>query len=95
MPILSIERVRFCAQYAMQAITVLKRFYAIAATLIEGGITLYQGSGLRDSGRYHLCGSTVAQRHPKRSKHHRKPEKQSEKGAKPAKMHQNQGFQEI
>ncbi len=47
--------------------------------VIEGGITFYPGSCLQDSGRSHLCGPTVPQRHPKRSKHHWKSGKQPEK----------------
>ena len=49
-------------------------------TVIETGIAFYQGFDPRDSDRSHLSGSTVAQGHPERSKHHWKPEKQLGKG---------------
>ena len=70
-----------CPAYPASAITALNGFCAIAANQAQSssGITFFRGSGLRDNGRSHVCGPTVPQRHPKRSKHHWKSAKNPER----------------
>ena len=86
-PCFSIECVRFCAQHTRKcdnSAESVNGFCAIAANQAQSSraITLFRGSGLRDNGRSHVCGPTVPQRHPERSKHHWRSEKEPERGAK-------------